>query len=253
MTNRRELLGTVATLAGGILATPSVWVKPIVNSVILPGHAQTSPIEPPPPLPSCESAPSRTQQFSFNGSNPITFQVPSDVCQIDVIADGAGGGGQGELEGESAVGGAGEHVIQNNILVVEGETLNIYVGQGGEGITQRFDVPSPQPSGGDGYSPGEDGNTTVSDTLIFHGAGGGGSSAIIRSGGEVLVEASGGGGASIIFTFLTALGGDGGGPNGGTSNSRNGGDAGNGLGSPGGGPGLPGDNGVITINSYLRV
>ena len=39
--NRRKLLGSLAVV-GGVGAMPSSWVKPVINSVILPAHAQTS-------------------------------------------------------------------------------------------------------------------------------------------------------------------------------------------------------------------
>ena len=39
--NRRKLLGSLAVV-GGVSAMPSNWVKPVINSVILPAHAQTS-------------------------------------------------------------------------------------------------------------------------------------------------------------------------------------------------------------------
>ncbi len=42
---RRKLL-KAANVAGGIIATgialPEIWVKPVVESVLLPAHAQTS-------------------------------------------------------------------------------------------------------------------------------------------------------------------------------------------------------------------
>ncbi|MDH3690876.1 MAG: hypothetical protein OEU36_15625 [Gammaproteobacteria bacterium] len=47
---RRRLLALLST-SGGVAATtkslPDQWVKPIVNSVLLPTHAQTSPASPP--------------------------------------------------------------------------------------------------------------------------------------------------------------------------------------------------------------
>ena len=39
--NRRKLLGSLAVV-GGVSAMPSTWVKPVINSVVLPAHAQTS-------------------------------------------------------------------------------------------------------------------------------------------------------------------------------------------------------------------
>ena len=39
--NRRKLLGSLAVV-GGVSAMPTNWVKPVINSVFLPAHAQTS-------------------------------------------------------------------------------------------------------------------------------------------------------------------------------------------------------------------
>lgn len=39
-------------LGGGVLASmPDRWTKPVVESVLLPAHAQASPIQPPQPTP----------------------------------------------------------------------------------------------------------------------------------------------------------------------------------------------------------
>ena len=39
--NRRKVIGSLAVI-GGVSALPTSWVKPVVNSVMLPAHAQTS-------------------------------------------------------------------------------------------------------------------------------------------------------------------------------------------------------------------
>lgn len=42
MNSKRKSLKALATLGVGVAATPSAWKQPIVNSIILPAHAQTS-------------------------------------------------------------------------------------------------------------------------------------------------------------------------------------------------------------------
>jgi len=44
--SRRKLLKGTAVAAGTALALPNEWVKPVVNSITLPAHAQTSPCSP---------------------------------------------------------------------------------------------------------------------------------------------------------------------------------------------------------------
>ena len=46
--SRRKVIGSLAVV-GGVSAMPTSWVKPVINSVILPAHAQTS-AEPTPGL-----------------------------------------------------------------------------------------------------------------------------------------------------------------------------------------------------------
>ena len=51
---RRKLLKTIVSGGGVIVAgksLPESWTKPVVDSVMLPAHAETSPAEPTPPTP----------------------------------------------------------------------------------------------------------------------------------------------------------------------------------------------------------
>ena len=51
---RRKLLKTIVSGGGAIVAgksLPENWTKPVVDSVMLPAHAETSPAEPTPPTP----------------------------------------------------------------------------------------------------------------------------------------------------------------------------------------------------------
>ena len=57
--SRRKLLKSIAAGSGAIVAgksLPESWSRPIVDSVMLPAHAQTSPVTPPAPL-TCSSDP----------------------------------------------------------------------------------------------------------------------------------------------------------------------------------------------------
>lgn len=42
MNSKRKSLKALTALGVGVAATPSAWKKPIVNSIVLPAHAQTS-------------------------------------------------------------------------------------------------------------------------------------------------------------------------------------------------------------------
>ncbi len=44
MKTRRNLLKSVASVGAIGTALPNTWIKPVVNSVVLPAHAQTSPV-----------------------------------------------------------------------------------------------------------------------------------------------------------------------------------------------------------------
>ena len=130
--NRRSLLkaltaGSGATTVASTL--PASWVKPLVESTVLPTHAQASICEPEP----CEgNAVSGTENFNFTGGAQ-QFVVPQGVCSIDCEASGAGGGGGCSEIVIAGDGGDGELVMDNGILVCEGEILTVVVGGGGTG------------------------------------------------------------------------------------------------------------------------
>jgi hypothetical protein len=133
------------------------------------------------PAPRTDDAwlPSRSSQFkSFHYTGkPQLFKVPSNVTQVTIIADGAGGGsGTGY-----APGGRGGHV-HAVVPVQSNETLYVYVG----GITN-------------GSEGGFDGGGNAEDWGYCGGAFGGGGASDVREGGQSLanriVVAGGGGGA----------------------------------------------------------
>lgn len=94
---RRRALKTLLT--GGALGSAAVlpdrWIKPAVNSVLLPAHAVSS----------CTAT--GTSSKSYSGAGTYTFTVPAGVTSITALAKGAGGGGGGSSTTDGAGGGAG--------------------------------------------------------------------------------------------------------------------------------------------------
>ena len=75
---RRKLLKTIVSGGGAIVAgksLPESWTKPVVDSVMLPAHAETSPAEPTPPTP---CTPCLVAQSYCNGGNTIIVSVAVD-------------------------------------------------------------------------------------------------------------------------------------------------------------------------------
>ncbi len=80
--SRRKLLKSIATGSGAIVAgksLPESWSNPVVDSIVLPAHAQTS----------------GNSGGSENFTNPgkKTFTVPDGTTQVTITAYGAEGGG----------------------------------------------------------------------------------------------------------------------------------------------------------------
>ncbi|MGH1542669.1 MAG: hypothetical protein ACRBHB_19775 [Arenicella sp.] len=224
---RRKVLTTFA-IGGGVVAAsqaPHKWVKPVLNSVILPAHAQTS-----------VTAPSVNQTFNTVGA--ASFTVPDGITSLQISISGGGGGGGGAAAGDGGLGGAGE-LVNTTLAVTPGQVLSIVVGAGG--------------TGGAGFS----------GTGGFGATGGGLSSieGIVASGGG----GAGGEGPPASATAGTAGAGPNGGTAGaatvGTNAAGNGGDAGAGGGSAGGAggvgccfpgagnPGVDGSDGFVTLTS----
>ena len=86
--NRRQLLK--GALGASVIAAtvPSQWVKPVVNSVLTPAHAQTSP---PPMCPMAVLSMGVTGPVSGQGQCTITFDVlssdPAQPLTISSITD----------------------------------------------------------------------------------------------------------------------------------------------------------------------
>ena len=88
---RRKLLKSIAAGSGAIVAgksLPDSWSKPVVDSVILPAHAQTSPAAPPaPPAPPVSGLTGifiTTEQITADSSAGGTVDLAIAVCS-DIV------------------------------------------------------------------------------------------------------------------------------------------------------------------------
>jgi hypothetical protein len=145
------------------------------------------------------SPPPGSQTFLANSTcTEQTLTVPSGVTSVNIEAVG-GQGGTGQANGgfnSSNIPGGFGGVVNADVPVHPGDTLNVYVGEHGNYL------------GGCGYHQGGNGSW----------AGGGGSSAVLDGSVEV-VEAGGGGGSGYCNSggsayCATGVGGAGGNPNG---------------------------------------
>ena len=89
--NRRKLLGSLAVV-GGVSAMPSTWVKPVINSVVLPAHAQTSATDASSPISPAVGPVLSLSATSFDVSSVqpgLTLNLASTVISSDpLIASG---------------------------------------------------------------------------------------------------------------------------------------------------------------------
>ena len=88
--NRRKILSVLGL--GGTLMLPNKWAKPIVDTVIMPAHAQTSdPIAADPSAPSTPSTPPALFTFSPSGSDTFSFIVQTSIpgVTLDETSSGA--------------------------------------------------------------------------------------------------------------------------------------------------------------------
>ena len=95
---------------------------------------------------------------SFTSTGSFTFNVPSGVSSVRVLAVGAGGGGGGNIAGG---GGAGGMVESTNYPVTPGGSVPGSVGSGGSGGQSR-------------NAPGSNGGNTVFGSITGTGGGSGG-------------------------------------------------------------------------------
>lgn len=121
--DRRRILRSIV-IGGGIAATvPKTWVKPVVDSVILPSHAQVSP----PPGPSGPTTVNYSEDMAippdFRGATgPFVFNY--DVTGITPTSDGT-------LDITDLI--ADMNDANENIAVsIEGTPIGTYFGGGGD-------------------------------------------------------------------------------------------------------------------------
>jgi len=206
MDNRRAIL-KVLTLSGA-----AIWQKPIIQSVVVPAHAQLSF--------SCSNPVSGSASFSYTGSAQ-SFTVPPQVTCIQVECWGAQGW-SGDYSG-----GRGGYATAA-VSVAAGETVSIYVGQQGQPAAPVGAGPTSFNGGGNGF----DWNSPDVD------AGGGGGASDVRLGGVSLSDrilvAGGGGGATGNNSDGDCIGGEGGGLTGGSAGCTGNGAASGGTQSSGG-------------------
>jgi hypothetical protein len=190
-TTRRQALRTLAG-AGGVLAAgtvlPEKWTKPILDTVVVPAHAQAT----------CVNTAEGSQTFTTatETAEATPFRVPDGVCQISVTALGGSGGGGGSgarntaasLDGGDGFAGA---TAVTTFFVSTGDTLSVQVG-GGAGVSGNAGS-----GGGGGLGGGEAGQSGTIGGAEIGGGGGGG------SGGDSRVFAG-------ATEYALALGGNGG-------------------------------------------
>lgn len=144
--------------------------------------------------------------FSYTGSAQ-SYTVPSDVCEVAVVARGAhGGAGVGEADANhprsGAPGGKGGEA-RSTLAVTAGDVLQVNVGGiGGDGTYTFGPKAVPHAAGLGGWNGGGDGGYVVvevdSGLVAVEGGGGGGASDVRRLGTGVadrVVVAGGGGGS----------------------------------------------------------
>ena len=237
--DRRKSLSNIlagSTLAGTGIILPEKWVMPVIHSVILPAHAQTS---------TCEFV--LTSGFVYSTPGVYNFEVPECASLLSVQLRG-GGGGAGSLFTDTGVGntpgGNGGLVIVDNIAAVPGEIWTITVAAGGGTVAQEEFELGVGGAGGFGDAAGGDGEFQNFDMGGFTAAGGGGGGATSISAPSFsdTLRAPGGGGGGVADDS-SLIGGAGAGILGSPGADGNAGGTGQNEGGDGGILGIPGQSG----------
>ena len=210
----------------------------IASGVMLAGCNANSAGTGGPPVTALSKPATNQQTFSYTGAEQ-TFQVPTGVTSISIVADGAAGGGftNGVTPARKTKAGLGGRT-DAAISVTPGETLYVFVGgegtSGSGGFNGGGGVPSTGGYGGGGASDVRAGGNGLGDRVLVAGGGGG-----YGSGGAVGGGCSGCGGGTTgkKGTGPKKPGSRGGGGGGGTQNA---GGSGGTAGYPYGHPGSPG-------------
>lgn len=202
------------------------------------------------------AAPATVTTFEFEDDEELqSFEVPTGICWIDVVLDGAGGGAGGTL-GVAPAPSRGASVV-GRLKVVPGEELRVQVGgKGFNGQTDENQVFSFGPGGEPGWPDGGKGGTGrgTDDPFVagYGGGGGGGSSAIRRAPffiADRIAVAGGGGGQGGQASGQGGTGGAGG-ANGvdGAGGFQGGSGGGGAIGIEGGTAGT--DQGIVPFDTF---
>ena len=158
----------------------------VATGAIMAGCAANSAGTGGPPVTAFSKPATNQQTFSYTGAEQ-TFQVPTGVTSISIVADGAAGGGfanGGPLREQvkhpkknhgrkAGLGGRTDAAIS----VTPGETLYVFVGgegtSGGGGFNGGGGVPSTGGYGGGGASDVRAGGNSLVDRVLVAGGGGG--------------------------------------------------------------------------------
>ena len=95
--SRRKLLKTIAAGSGAIVAgksLPESWSRPVVDSVMLPAHAQTSPAPPPAEEPTFGGA-ALSVVLNDMDNDSMLAQLTNEFADTFISPAHAGGGGGG--------------------------------------------------------------------------------------------------------------------------------------------------------------
>lgn len=134
-----------------------------------------------------------TRTFNYTGADQ-SFVVPTGVTSVKVYIWGGGGSGTTTING-SFYGGAGAYV-EGILTVTPGETLTIYVGQGGSntiGFAYKNGGPNNANYNSGGGGGGRSGIARGLTNIIAVGAGGGGGGNGNGGAGGITSGSSGGG------------------------------------------------------------
>ena len=234
------------------------FAVPLSSSFVLASCVAGAGTVAPPPLPANEHALLHQQTFNYTGGEQ-SFKVPAGVTSIDVDVRGAAGAARQRFYLGHP--GRGGHLTAT-IPVRPGQTLAVFVGGKGSGVTGGFNGGGSSElasgctrgGGGGGSSDVREGGDTLTDRILV-GGGGGGEGGYWGGGGN---DGGGGGGkkgSNGRGGPSGSLYGNGGGGKGGTqSKGGAGGDGGGkGYGTPGssGALGAGGSGGACLATSYV--
>jgi hypothetical protein len=164
--SRRKLLKSIAAGSGAIVAgksLPESWSKPVVDSVMLPAHAQTSPAEPPvePPAPNPFPCIGQSASTPPGSSNAVFINFDGDsICSVSLASSDDSAL---LVDADTADGDTGD--IQrgwgNNWVSVAGEEANVPAGQYTRQVTR---------TGGAAVNPGAVYDVTFTFSTVGSGS-----------------------------------------------------------------------------------